>query len=60
MGKYKENAKHKIISLRISDGEKLMLEAMMRRTSRSTSSLMRDAISAYAAYCLGGMECEGK
>ncbi len=48
MGKYKENAKYNIISMRISDEEKMMLEEMTRHSSKSISCLMREAMRLYS------------
>ena len=47
MGKYKENPKYKVISLRVSDEEKSALEEMTRYSSKSISMLMREAIQLY-------------
>jgi predicted DNA-binding protein len=48
MGKYKENPKYNVVSMRISDEEKLALEEMTRRSSKSISRLMREAILLYS------------
>jgi hypothetical protein len=48
MGKYKENPKYNVVSMRISDDEKLALEEMTRRSSKSISRLMREAILLYS------------
>ena len=44
----KENARYSVVSLRISDEEKAELDAVMRLTSRSISSIMREALEQYA------------
>jgi predicted DNA-binding protein len=48
MGKYKENPKYNVVSMRISDEEKLVLEEMTRQSSKSISRLMREAIQLYS------------
>lgn len=48
MGKYKENPKYNVVSMRISDEEKLALEELTRRSSKSISRLMREAILLYS------------
>jgi predicted transcriptional regulator len=51
MGKYKEHPKYNIVSMRVSDDEKLALEEMMRHSSRSISCLMREAIRIFSPTC---------
>ena len=48
MGKYKESPKYNVVSMRISDEEKLTLKEMTRRSSKSISQLMREAIRLYS------------
>jgi predicted transcriptional regulator len=48
MGKYKENPKYNVVSMRVSDEEKLALEEMTRLSSKSISRLMREAIQMYS------------
>ena len=48
MGKYKENAKYHVVSMRISNEEKLVLEEMMRDSRTTISGLLRQAIQLYA------------
>jgi predicted transcriptional regulator len=48
MGKCKEKPKYNVVSMRISDEEKLALEEMMRQYNKSISRLMREAIQLYA------------
>jgi hypothetical protein len=43
-GKYKENQKYIIVSMRINDEEKLALQEMTRQSCTSISLLMREAI----------------
>jgi len=47
MGKYKDNPKYNVVSIRITDEEKLVLDEMTRRSNKSISSLMREAILLY-------------
>jgi hypothetical protein len=47
MGKYKENPKYTVLSLRISEEEKLALEKITRRSRKTISSLMREAMQLY-------------
>ena len=47
-GKYKDNPKYNIRSLRISDEEKSILEEMTRNSNKSISRLMREAILLYS------------
>jgi predicted transcriptional regulator len=47
MGKNKENTKYNVVSMRVSDEEKLALEEMMLRSRKSISGLMREAIQLY-------------
>jgi|GEM_PF-316783 len=47
-GKYKENTKYNVVSMRISDKEKLALEEMTRLSRKSKSRLMREAVLLYS------------
>lgn len=47
MGKYKEHAKDHVVSMRVSNEEKLALEEMTRDCNKSISRLMREAIQLY-------------
>jgi predicted transcriptional regulator len=47
MGKYKEKPKYNVVSMRVSNEEKLALEEMMRKCNKSISRLMREAIQLY-------------
>jgi hypothetical protein len=49
MGKYKENRKYHVVSIRISDAEKKLLEEMIRRDRTNLSCLMREAVFLYAS-----------
>jgi len=48
MGKYKDNPKYNVVSIRVTDEEKLALEEMMRRSNKSISNLMREALLLYS------------
>ncbi len=48
MGKYKEDARYNVISMRVSDDEKATLEALTHQSCKSISRLMREAIELYA------------
>jgi predicted transcriptional regulator len=48
MGKYKDNAKYNVVSMRVSDEEKQALEEIMRHRRKTISDLMREAILLYA------------
>ena len=56
MGKYKENARYNVVSMRVSNEEKLALEKMMQQSSKSVSRLMRDAIQLYTPQLLSKIE----
>ena len=45
MGRYKENPRYKIVSLRLSDEEWEELMLVCNKTSKSVSEFMRDALS---------------
>ncbi|MEI7817210.1 MAG: ribbon-helix-helix protein, CopG family [Desulfuromonadales bacterium] len=47
MGKNKENPKYNVVSMRVSDEEKLALYELTRSSSKSISKLMREAIQLY-------------
>lgn len=47
MGNFKEKPKYNVISMRVSDEEKLALEELMRRSRKSISRLLREAIQQY-------------
>lgn len=50
MGKYKENAKYNVVSMRVSEEEKLALEELMRKSRMTISGLMREAIQFYSKH----------
>jgi predicted DNA-binding protein len=53
MGKYKENPKYNIVSLRVSDEERQNLEELSRATNRRISDLMREALHSLTLLRLG-------
>ncbi len=44
----KENPRYNVVSLRITDAEKAALDEVMRRTRKSLSMVMREAILLYS------------
>ena len=44
----KENPRYNVVSLRITDAEKAALDEVMRRTRKSLSVVMREAILLYS------------
>jgi Ribbon-helix-helix protein, copG family len=50
MGKYKENPKYNVVSIRVTDEEKALLVEMTRRDRTNISDLMREAISIYTSF----------
>ena len=47
MGKYKEHPKYTVVSLRVSEEEKRVLQEITRRSRKTISSLMREAMQLY-------------
>jgi len=45
---HKENPRYNVISLRITDAEKAVLDEVTQRTSKSLSKVMREAIMLYS------------
>jgi predicted transcriptional regulator len=50
MGKYKQNPKYNVISIRVTDEEKAAMDEISRYTSKSISVLLREAIQQYGPY----------
>jgi predicted DNA-binding protein len=50
MGKYKENPKYNVVSMRLNDEEKVVLEELMRKCNKSITHLMREAIELYTPH----------
>ena len=49
MGRMRENPRYNIISMRISDEERLELESLMSLTDKSVSDIMREAMLLFKA-----------
>lgn len=49
MAKIKENPRYNVISLRINEEERRHLENLMKKTHKSISNLMREAIEYFSA-----------
>lgn len=47
MGRMRENPRYNVISMRISDEEREKLESLVRRTHKSVSDIMREAMEAF-------------
>jgi hypothetical protein len=45
---HKENPRYNVVSLRVTDAEKAALDEVMRRTRKSLSMVMREAILLYS------------
>jgi predicted transcriptional regulator len=50
MGKYKEHPKYNVVSIRVSDEEKAVLEEISRRDRTTVTDLMRAAIATYTSF----------
>lgn len=49
MGRIKENPRYNVISMRISEEELRHIENLMKKTHKSVSNIMREAIEFFAA-----------
>jgi hypothetical protein len=49
MGKMRENPRYNVVSMRISDDERIELENLMSLTDKSVSSIMREAMLLFKA-----------
>jgi hypothetical protein len=49
MGRMRENPRYNVISMRISDEERIELETLMSLTDKSVSDLMREAMLHFKA-----------
>ncbi len=49
MGKMRENPRYNVVSMRISDDERVELENLMSLTDKSVSSIMREAMLLFKA-----------
>lgn len=50
MKKHKKNLKANVLSMRISDNEKTIIEEMVRHSQKSISTLMREAMYLHSSY----------
>ncbi|HIJ87465.1 MAG TPA: ribbon-helix-helix protein, CopG family [Desulfuromonadales bacterium] len=46
--RHKDNPRYNVVSLRITDAEKAVLDEVMQRTRKSLSMVMREAILLYS------------
>ncbi len=53
MAKGKKVPKYNVVSMRVSDEEKMALDELTRSCSKSVSSLMREAIQLYEPHLKG-------
>jgi hypothetical protein len=49
MGKMRENPRYNVVSMRISDDERIELENLMTLTDKSVSGIMREAMLLFKA-----------
>lgn len=50
MGRMRENPRYNVISMRISDDERALLESIASETSMSVSDIMREAMNLFRAH----------
>ena len=50
MGKFKENPKYNVLSIRVTDEEKAFMEEMKQSTRKSISMLLREAMQLYSPH----------
>jgi len=53
MGRYKENTKYNVLSIRVTNQEKAAIDEMIRETRKSVSMLMREAMLQYTEHVAG-------
>jgi hypothetical protein len=58
MGKMRENPRYNVVSMRISDDERIELENLMSVTDKSVSGIMREAMQLFKAR-LDSLHMEG-
>lgn len=56
MGKTKEQSRHYVISLRISDEELLLIKTLREVSKQSTSEFLRDALAVFMSSAQHGRE----
>jgi predicted DNA-binding protein len=49
MGKINKNPRYNVISMRISEKERIHLETLVKKTNKSVSRIMREAMEYFAA-----------
>ncbi len=50
MGNYKEHPKYNVLSIRVTNKEKALLEKMKRHSRKNISMIMREALQLYSSY----------
>lgn len=50
MGRMRENPRYNVISMRVSDEEREQLESLVRRTHKSVSDIMREAMEVFTLH----------
>jgi hypothetical protein len=50
MGKCKENTKYNVLSIRVTNQEKAVIDEMKRNTRKSVTVLMREAMLHYTSF----------
>ncbi len=53
MGRMRENPRYNVISMRISDEEREQLDTLARRTHKSVSDIMREAMEIFTLHLEG-------
>ena len=48
MGNYKKHTKQHVLSIRVTDNEKAIIDEMKRHTRKNISMLMREAMQLYS------------
>jgi hypothetical protein len=56
MGKYKENPRYNVLSIRVTNEEMAVIDEMKRDTQKSVSILMREAMHQYTSIVDGASD----
>lgn len=56
MGKYKENPRYNVLSIRVTKEEMAVIDEMKRDTQKSVSMLMREAMHQYTSIVDGASD----
>jgi predicted transcriptional regulator len=56
MGKYKENPRYNVLSIRVTNEEMAVIDEMKRDTQKSVSILMREAMHQYTSLVDGASD----